>query len=199
MGKKCGKIKIQSIQCVNNVDPITLESIEDILPDNLIRLKIGKKLRFYNVQALYRWIKIDPVDPTTKIPFSRCQINKIKMVYGTSTSQNIDKCISNFLISFNQIHLDTLTKGLDCPSLGSGFSLHEYIQQTDLRSICKNNKSIIDSLDVKEVLNDDEFKNTFAIISGISMSELNPLFERFSENPDIVHNIAKNLVNSLSE
>ena len=103
---------IQSIDYVNDVDPITLESVEDILPENLIRLKVGEKLLFYNVQALYKWVKINPIDPTTKISFGRCQMNKIKRIYYDSTYQNFEKCISNFCDE-NLHEINELVKTLD--------------------------------------------------------------------------------------
>ena len=184
------------MQFVNNVDPITLESIEDILPDNLIRLKIGEKLRFYNIQALYKWMQIDPIDPITKIPFSRCQINKIKRVYSKSTYQNIEKFISNFY----KENRDELNKFRDIDlSLFKDVDIRECIQKTDFQTTIKNNPRILDSINVKEMLNDDEFKNIAANMYGMQPDELNPIFKRLSENSDIFTKLVKNLGNSLSE
>lgn len=82
---------------VNDIDPITLEEFEDIPPENIIRLTVNNKLRFYNVRALYEWFKINPVDPSTKAVFSVHQQRKIRKVYEKSVEQNIYNCIKNFI------------------------------------------------------------------------------------------------------
>jgi len=82
---------------VNDVDPITLEQYNDIPIENVIRLSVGNKLRFYNVRALYEWVNINPVDPTTKLTFSVHQIRKIRKIYEKSVEQHIYNCIKDFV------------------------------------------------------------------------------------------------------
>ena len=66
------------MEYVNDVDSITLESVDDIQKGDLIRLTIGNKLNFYNVRAIHEWVKKTPNDPVTRIPFTLSQLKKIK-------------------------------------------------------------------------------------------------------------------------
>ena len=82
---------------VNDVDPITLECEEDILPANIIYLTVDGKRKFYNVRSLYEWTMIKPLDPTTKIPLTKQQLNKIRKQFkGNSVYENISDCVKNF-------------------------------------------------------------------------------------------------------
>ena len=38
-------------------DPITLDSFDEIPKQNLIKLNVGNKLRFYNIRSLYKWLQ----------------------------------------------------------------------------------------------------------------------------------------------
>ena len=38
-------------------DPITLDSFDEIPKQNLIKLTVGNKLRFYNIRSLYKWLQ----------------------------------------------------------------------------------------------------------------------------------------------
>lgn len=78
---------------VNNVDPITLEEYNVIgSTENVIILTVGNKTRFYNVRSLYEWVKINPVDPTTKVIFL---VHHMRKIYKNSLEPYIYKCIKD--------------------------------------------------------------------------------------------------------
>lgn len=77
---------------INEIDPITLESLDEIKEDELIILEINDKKRFYNCNALYQWININPIDPITKIRYTIEQLEYINKQYK-NTSKNTNKKI----------------------------------------------------------------------------------------------------------
>ena len=99
---------------INEKDPITLESFDEIPKQNLIKLTVGNKLRFYNIRSLYKWVQIEPFEPETKIFFSKFQLIKIRKCYTKSTYQYTDDRFIQYVkkIKPNYIHSDKTKKVL---------------------------------------------------------------------------------------
>lgn len=62
---------------LNDVDPITLTPVKDIDDEHLLILRVQGHSRAYDVRALRRWVARSPTDPTTRVAFSRQQLDAI--------------------------------------------------------------------------------------------------------------------------
>ena len=87
--------------CVNTTDPITMETLDEIPQQNIIKLNVNNKLRFYNVKSLYVWIQKSQTDPETRTVFSKSQIKKINIVYAKSKLNNKTSAFLNTIQTFN--------------------------------------------------------------------------------------------------
>jgi len=175
---------------LNKIDCITLESYKDIPKNNVIILTVGNKTRFYNVRALHEWIKINQVEPETKLPFSKFQIKKIKKVYGNSNYQDIQKYIKNF------INIKPFSK------LNILESMPENISQLNTKNMLNNmlNSGINLKFDVEEMkevnTEDDEILSYIQEILGseISKGEIKSILKMSKNlmlNPEIVGEMGK--------
>jgi len=178
------------MQYVNDVDPITLESIEDIPPDNRIELLVGDKLRFYNVNALYEWVNIKPVDPTTKIPFTSPQLNKITNIHSKSTHQrssaDIEKLVEDFLKRNPNPMYDLFDLKL---SNTVKEKIYEQIDSMSLNTIIKNN-------DIKQHVA-NAMSNMLGTTSEETSTIINDIFDAIQSNPSYWENITKDLLKSM--
>lgn len=56
----------EPMECFNEDDPITLESISDLEPENIFVLHVGDKKYCFQLDSLVQWIQHNPVNPLTR-------------------------------------------------------------------------------------------------------------------------------------
>ena len=97
------------MSCVNNIDPITMETIDEIPPQLVIKLKVNNKLRFYNVKSLHTWVKKSQTDPETRTQFSDSQIKKINNIYMKVRYKNIKAKYQDMKIRYRTMYKKVFT------------------------------------------------------------------------------------------
>lgn len=172
-------------QFLNTIDCITMETFEDIPKSNIIVLTVNKKTRFYNIRALYEWVKINPVEPETRIGFSKHQLKKIKKRHGYSTYQNISQHTSKFInlnlpqtLVMSKIKKENLGKMMD--------NILEHSKNIDINLTEINNYDLDFKIDDELISNMQQILGSSNIISNNDLKKmLENSLDIMKLNPDV--------------
>lgn len=87
-GRDQGNQPPEPLECVNEDDPITLESISDLEPENTFVLHVGDKKYCFQLDSLVQWVQHNPINPLTRAVLSAQQLADITEANGRLLEHN---------------------------------------------------------------------------------------------------------------